>query len=690
MWIIAGPGTGKTEVLVLRCLKLIFVDDVEPGSIIVTTFTNKTARNIEDRILTFYNHLKKKIPKLGLVDITDMRIGTIHSICNEVMQDYKYDNWENIRLLDDIEQKLFIRRERAWQIKNNQTLWDHFFYVLPRKKQGTKKPNLWEAAKASSMIFNFIVNNRIDTKKLLEAGEPYSTLAEEYRNYKKVLANKYRCDFDHLQEIFLKFLFLERGKKFLKGDESKGRPPVKHILVDEYQDTNPIQEEIYFKMAENSPHNLVVVGDDDQALYRFRGGTVESMVTFSKKCESKWNIKAKQLQLKNNYRSHKKLVDWINWYISSFDLMKQKGVRSPNKDALKYSSEIKGDYPSVGWVSSKKYSDLGGEFVNIIQELYNNNILHDYNQCALLLYSTRENSTNAGPFVSALQDANIPYYNPRSKAYLEQEEVIMCLGTLLSIFDPEFKLGEKILDKGIKKRAKEWIKTYTSRSSDYPELQNYVERSKQEIKAKNLNEEITPATPTILYRIFSFHPFSLWQNDPERDLRLSKLTRIFEAYCSLVGRPLFMDNTEKGVVNNKWLSDFYYILIGYLDAVGIDDDEDEEIICPPGRVPIMTIHQAKGLQFKIVFVSSLGHGAYPRGTHNLEEDLKRFKKFSSIYNFPPNEKALHDIARLFYVAYSRAENVLALLGTKGQLSVNNRPAIGGKGFQEFNRMIPRL
>ena len=66
-----------------------------------------------------------------------------------------------------------------------------------------------------------------------------------------------------------------------------------------YQDTNPIQEEIYFKMAENSPHNLVVVGDDDQALYRFRGGTVESMVTFSQKCESRWDIPAFPVQLKN-------------------------------------------------------------------------------------------------------------------------------------------------------------------------------------------------------------------------------------------------------------------------------------------------------------------------------------------------------------------------------------------------------
>ncbi|MHC5731702.1 MAG: UvrD-helicase domain-containing protein, partial [Nostoc sp.] len=98
-----------------------------------------------------------------------------------------------------------------------------------------------------------------------------------------------------------------------------------YVLVDEYQDTNPIQEQIYLALANQSPHNITVVGDDDQALYRFRGGNVTCMVNFDQACMAKFNQSPHQIQLDNNYRSHPEIVNFFNHYITSFPEMTAPG-----------------------------------------------------------------------------------------------------------------------------------------------------------------------------------------------------------------------------------------------------------------------------------------------------------------------------------------------------------------------------
>lgn len=143
-----------------------------------------------------------------------------------------------------------------------------------------------------------------------------------------------------MQKKFLTFLDHELGRKFVEEDD-KISSRLCHVLVDEYQDTNPIQEEIYLKMCRQSPHNITVVGDDDQALYRFRGGTVECMVNFGKVIKERFNCKAQSIELIENYRSHPRIVNWCNEYITSFDAMVKPGARSPDKSKLITKSEIK-------------------------------------------------------------------------------------------------------------------------------------------------------------------------------------------------------------------------------------------------------------------------------------------------------------------------------------------------------------
>ena len=108
LWVIAGPGSGKSEVLVLRCLKLVCVDRIEPKAIILTTFTEKAAKNIQDRLAVYKNYLDQADKSLRRVDLFQVRVGTLHSLCNDIMHEYRYVNYQNYRLLDDIDQLLFV------------------------------------------------------------------------------------------------------------------------------------------------------------------------------------------------------------------------------------------------------------------------------------------------------------------------------------------------------------------------------------------------------------------------------------------------------------------------------------------------------------------------------------------------------------------------------------------------------
>jgi len=693
LWIIAGPGTGKTEVLINRCLKLLCVDGVSPLSIFVTTFTEKASTNLEDRLYDYMGRLQQNYsPRLDNVDISDLYVGTLHSLCNEIMQTYRHIGYQNVRLLDEIEQSLFVYDIRAHALRDKPNIWSQFQYLVRGRDPRTgTQPNLWQISKAGKALFNRIIEDRIDIERMRVAGGVWLEIVEEYETYLTELRDQHRCDFAHLQSHFLDFLGSERGRIFLEGDRSIHHPGIIHVLVDEYQDTNPIQEEIYFRLAETTPHNLTVVGDDDQALYRFRGSTVQCMVEFGQRCQTRWpGVHVEEVTLTDNYRSHATIVQWCNDYIISFPSMRQIGARAPGKQELIPRARITGAYPAVGWLEANRAIDLPGRFVPTIQGLVANNIVTDYSQCVLLLSSAKETAHYAGPYAQALRFANIPIYNPRSKAYVEREEIAVCMGAFLEIVDSDQSVINQIRIPGVRQLAQLWNQQYRQIITVYPQLSHYVQQSQQYIQGLHADEEIRPAMPTILYRILSFEPFITWQNDIDRDGRMSKLTRIFEAYCSLVGRSIKIDRDQNGQVSNSWLRRFYYQLLGYLEATGMDDDEIEEEICPPGRLPIMTIHQAKGLQFPFVFVAGLGMGSAISNVHQLEDDFVRFRTTPPTHQFTSSERAEHDMARMFYVAYSRAQYALILLGTRSQLQPANRAAIGGEGLGWFNQRVQRL
>jgi DNA helicase II / ATP-dependent DNA helicase PcrA len=179
------------------------------------------------------------------------------------------------------------------------------------------------------------------------------------------------------------------GRLFLDGDGSRIHPGIRYVLVDEYQDTNPIQEAIYFAISGNT-HNLCIVGDDDQALYRFRGGTVECMVTFDQACNRAWGVlfdTNMQEFLSVNYRSHPDIVAYYDQYISSFAVMRLDRARVRGKPRLSSQSTISGDYPAVAYIHGSRIEEAANNFAVFVRGLLDNNIIEMPSQCALLMKS---------------------------------------------------------------------------------------------------------------------------------------------------------------------------------------------------------------------------------------------------------------------------------------------------------------
>ena len=689
--IAAGPGTGKTEVLVARCLKFMCCDSVAPGSIMLTTFTEKAAKNLQDRLSEAFLFLCGMYPQLSSIDPSALRIGTLHGICNDVLQEYRYTAYQNRRLLDEVTSALLLHKSVVGNIQPFQAdIFTQFNYLFGNKPQNSLSK--WDWVLALQQLFNRLIEDQVNLPMLQAAGGAWTAVFQANEVYDQALATTFSCDFSYLLKYFRDFLDTAQGNLFLNGDGAGVRLPLTHVLVDEYQDTNPIQESIYLRLSDTPSHSITVVGDDDQALYRFRGGTVECMVGFPAACQNRWSVSPQIIYLSNNHRSDSDIVQWCNTYISSFPQMAAPNVRIPGKPPLSSAVGRTGSHPAVGLIRSSTVAACATGMATLVSDLRANGVIQNYSQCVLLLRSTKNSPKFAGPYVAALQGLGIPIYNPRSRDFLRQDEVAQCLGAFVRIIDPQLTHLGDILSPSIRQLVQRWITEYDAIAPLNPQLASYVIQGSQAIMNAGTATRITPATPTVLYRLLSHQPFVGYQANPEMDLRLSKITRLFESFCSQYGRQLWTDDSNAGQLPGWWYGSFYYGLCGYLEKKGLDDDEDEEVVCPAGYFPMMTVHQAKGLQFDFVFVGNLGGGLWSSNAHLLEQSLRPFRFNPPAVVHPIPASQWHDDIRQHFVAFSRAKFALILLATDGQLRKNGSQtaSFGNQGGSWLRQNIPRL
>ncbi len=407
--IIAGPGSGKTKTLVDRIIYLIAEKNVTPENIMVSTFTEKASKELITRV-------SNKVPTLN---INEMYIGTLHSIFLRILEENREFTRlkRNYRLLDQFDQQYLIYQNMA-----EFDALDNMDSLLEDEKSRWKKANIimnW---------LNKVGEESVDENKLRESKDSsLIALAETQTLYNTLLKKENALDFSTIQSET--FELLDNHPPVLKTLQKK----IKYIMVDEYQDTNTIQELILLKLASRNK-NICVVGDDDQGLYRFRGATIRNILEFPDNFSQK---ECKKIYLSINYRSHPKIIDFFNNFMISQNWeMDGKQFRF-QKDIIPNEKKTFIERPSVIKVSGETGKDNWHEDVyNFLIELKNSDRITDYNQVAFLFKSVRSDKVTA--LANFLETQGINVFSPRSKLFFAREEIRLLIGAVIFLF-PQFK-----------------------------------------------------------------------------------------------------------------------------------------------------------------------------------------------------------------------------------------------------------
>ena len=254
--VIAGPGSGKTYSIVLRALNLLLLEKAQPRQLALCTFTEKAAFEMRDRLAA----AARKVGYTG--DLSELAVSTIHSFCNRVLTWHRHrtELGHSFDTLDELTQLLLI--------------FEHFDEIVGPPENDRflgKWKTRWTAIEGARGYFDKITEELVDLEQLAASTDPFlAAIGNAYRRYERALLDANRTDFAHLQRLVYDLL----------GDSSTADAvtrDLRYVLVDEYQDTNYIQEQLLLKLTETS-RNLCAVGDEDQSLYRFRGATVRNIL----------------------------------------------------------------------------------------------------------------------------------------------------------------------------------------------------------------------------------------------------------------------------------------------------------------------------------------------------------------------------------------------------------------------------
>lgn len=707
LFIAAGPGSGKTTVMALKILKFIFVDEVDPASIIATTFTRKAALELKLRVLKWGEKVKNSIisdsnyfGNFNFIDLKNVVIGTVDSIAEELLR-----NHSDYTIIEDfVAASLMIKTGLLNQrLQNDRELKSFLNHI-----KGTKsRLNLSAISQTLLEIKDRAHHDRVDLKVFMENyGHPGALKAlKAILCYEEELKKRSLLDFSMLEEELLRKIQNSELSAFLKR--------IKVIMVDEYQDTNLLQENIYFLMASAAVKNgggIMVVGDDDQSLYRFRGATVDLFKDFKERIGTKLGIKPLFINLSRNYRSTENIVQFCNNYVA-LDKKFQKARVEGKESIISARGKPYSDFPVLGIFRDDiktLASDLSSLVYTITQnggfkfKHHNNefkiNIDSSPGDIAFLCSSPLEQDFKGNsrlPFL--LKDelsklsAELAVFNPRGQHLGRIPLIELICGLVLECIDPEAKIQKELrLPQNAAIRFKIWrgkALNYMNHLDSTGKVQIFKDTWIYEMKGEN--EEMRVPLDYIIFKIMELMP-EIQKND--EIIYIEVITK------TIIQTGLFSDFEANIILNKDKMRDsiteaiwniFVPIALG---AVNIDLDILEEI--PKNRVNIMSIHQAKGLEFPIVIVDvgsdfrmNFSYHSFRRFPGNpgksctIEDKMREFSPIGKPARDGLN-RAFDDLIRQYFVAFSRAKNVIILAGLN---SVKE-----GYYFNGSTRYIPNM
>lgn len=658
--VIAGPGSGKTKTLVDRVVNLVKMG-VEPKAIMVGTFTEKASKELVTRISN--RLLSDNIQ----VNMNEMYVGTLHSIFLRFLEENREFTRlkRNYRLFDQFEQVFIIFRH----IKEFMAI-DEITNLI-----GNHRVSYWIKASSIADKVNIVSEEILDVDKLEQSEhENVRGLAKCYRLYSNILEEENALDFSSIQLVT--YQLLTEHPEVLAKIQDK----VRYFMVDEYQDTNTIQEKILLLLASHSK-NLCVVGDDDQGLYRFRGATIRNILEFDK------NFKDGECTtyfLETNYRSHPDIIAFYNKWMKNQQW-------TVGGERFRFDKEIKpreGDFPKIPTVmrlsAENDTDEYHAEVLRFIRYLEKEHIISDFNQIAFLFRSVKSDKAKA--LADYLEENGIKVFSPRSDMFFEREEIKLILGCLVTIFpqvENLFEPGSTTL--GLCMQWGElFIQTLQSNPGENRELIRWV------LAMQKAHEPLVTSTnygfTSLVYQMFQFPLFARFlQVDLEAnktDLRaaynIGTLTNLVSKFEYLNNVTIFTPKNAETI-----LKSFFNYYLRFLVQGGLSEFEDFDETLPSGCVSFMTIHQSKGLEFPITIVGSMN--AVPAKSYtDLDEILQREYYHKPIYE-PLDQTKYFDFARLFYTAFSRAQNLLILTGCESSTGRKTPSSY----FESYWRNLPK-
>ena len=581
--VIAGAGSGKTRVLTNRIAYLIAEKNVLESNILAITFTNKAAKEMKERIYSLVGETSKYI-----------WINTFHSMCVRILRQHidllGYN--KNFTILDTSEQKTII-------------------------KNIVKELNLSEDSYQPNNILKIISNSKnsmisVNEMKAQARFGFMKNVAEIYEYYQKYLKKNSVLDFD---DLMLKTIVLfEKHPEVLAIYQNK----FEYIHVDEYQDTNVIQYKL-IKMLSEVHKNICIVGDDDQSIYSWRGACSDNIINFEKDYED-----VEVIFLDQNYRSNSTILDAANAVIKNNTDRKDKALWSENKGGDKITVYAATNDKDETDDIAKKILDLKAQGV-------------DYKDIAILYranYLSRSMENSCMAF-------GIPYKLIGSLKFLQRQEIRDLLAYMNVIVNrnDEFSLRRII---NVPKRG--------IGASSMAKIDNYAEQYGLSLFEALKNIDMIGVSKKIITNIHLLtqliEKYSQTEQYSIEDLIVgiykdsgyeSMLKESADAYAESR-----IENISELVSSAKQFSSMNDNLIDFISEMSLTSDADDEN--EDDSVVLSTVHAAKGLEYRVVFIMGLEENLFPsiRDAESSEDERNK----------------MEEERRLAYVAITRAKEKL--------------------------------
>ncbi|HSM91579.1 MAG TPA: UvrD-helicase domain-containing protein [Anaeromyxobacteraceae bacterium] len=602
--VLAGAGSGKTRVIVHRIAHLVRVRGVAPWHVLAVTFTNKAAGEMKERLAALLG------PEAG-----ELWVQTFHAFGARFLrrEAARAGLPATFAIYDDDDQRRLVKRLMAEMgLEDGSPL---------SAREALSRIDRWKNAGLSP--------GDVRAGDLDVAG---GAARDVYARYQAALARAGAVDFGDL---------LVRPVKLLEEDEAlrlRWSRRFAHVLVDEFQDTNAVQYRL-LKLLTGAARNVCVVGDDDQAIYRWRGAEVANILGFDRDFEG-----AKVVKLERNYRSTRSILDAAHAVISRAARRREKRL---------WTEAGAGDPLSL--IVGQDEHDEAGRIARAVAAERARGTRGDE---IAVLYRTNAQSR---PLEQAMREARIPYVIVRGTSFYDRAEVKDAAAWLRLALNPRSDLDlERVVNaprRGIGEKTVERLRAHAAATGqtlfdaaadreNVPELKAAARRALGELHdvvaalASDLPAmEAGPAVQEALKRSGLLARLDDEKTDEAADraenlLELVAAAREFDE--SLVGEPPPRDPEEARPPP----------LARFLEQIALLGEADAET--PEGRVALMTLHAAKGLEFEAVFMAGLEDGTLPHEKPWMERTA--------------TERAadLDEERRLCYVGMTRARRRLTL------------------------------